>query len=383
MSTLLRADRVVAPDRVLSRGWVAVEDDRIVAVGEGPPTDEAGVIGPAVDLGDAMVVAGFVDIHVHGGGGATFGTGAEQDRRAIAFHRRHGTTTLQASLVSAPVDQLVRQVRDLAELVADGDLAGVHLEGPWLSPARRGAHDPRFLRDPDPHDVEALLGASPGAVGMVTLAPELRGGLDAVRAVVAAGARAAVGHTDADYGTVRAAREAGASVATHLFNAMPPLGHRSPGPVTALLDDPGCVVELICDGVHLHPAVVHLAVAHAGAGRVALITDAMAAAGVGDGDFRLGSLAVRVTDGVARLVDGGAIAGSTLTMDAAFRYVVDVVGVDPVSASAMASAVPAAVLGLDGDRGRLAAGQRADLVVLSPDLQVRRVMLAGAWVADT
>ncbi len=372
---LLGGARVVAADAILSPGWIDVRGDRIFAVGSGSAP------GPVdVDLAGTTVVPGFVDMHVHGGGGGSF-TSADVDLDGAAvtaaLHRSHGTTTMMASLVTAPLDALRRAVAGLSELVDDGLLAGVHLEGPWLSPGHRGAHDPALLRDPVPAEVAGLL--SSGRVRMVTLAPELPGGLAAVRQCVDAGVIAAVGHTDATYATTLDALAAGASVGTHLFNAMPPLHHRKPGPVVALSESPQTTVELIADGVHVHPAVLRLVVRAVGPDRVALVTDAMAATGAGDGDYRLGSLAVRVDGGVARLVEGGAIAGSTLTMDSAFRYVVTHCDVSLGDAARMTAGTPARTLGL-ADRGVVAAGLRADLVVLDKDLRVKSVMTAGHWV---
>jgi N-acetylglucosamine-6-phosphate deacetylase len=215
---------------------------------------------------------------------------------------------------------------------------------------------------------------------MVTIAPELPGALTAIRDIVDAGAVAAVGHTDADHEITRAALDAGATVATHLFNAMRPVHHREPGPVLALLEDPRARVELIADGVHLHPAALRHAGTVAGPDRTVLVTDAMAAAGTGDGDYQLGSLQVRVTEGVARLASGGAIAGSTLTMEAAFRGAVQTCGLLVADAARAAATTPAAIIGLS-ERGQLRAGHRADLVVLDESLTVAGVMRAGQWLA--
>jgi N-acetylglucosamine-6-phosphate deacetylase len=320
-------------------------------------------------------------VHCHGGGGADHASGTAEDvGRAVAWHRRHGTTTTLASLVTAPLEELADTVRRLAPLVADGVIAGVHLEGPFLSRQHCGAHDPWLLVPPERHALDRLLTAAPGAVRMVTLAPELPGGLDAVRAVVDAGAVAAVGHTDADYDTTRAAIDAGARAATHLFNGMPPVHHRAPGPVVALLEDPRVTVELINDGVHLHPATLRSVVGCTGSGRAALVTDAISASGVGEGLHRLGTLAVVVRDGVARLHQGGSLAGSTLTMDGALRRAVYDVGLPVEVAVTMASTTPARLIGM-GDRvGALAAGLDADLVVLDADFGVERVMAKGDWV---
>jgi N-acetylglucosamine-6-phosphate deacetylase len=285
-----------------------------------------------------------------------------------------------ASLVSAPHHELVRQVGMLAELVDDGLLGGIHLEGPWLAPGQRGAHAPDALRDPHPEEIEELLRAGRGTVRMVTLAPERPGGLDAVRQLAAAGVKVAVGHTDADYEQTREAVEAGATVATHLFNAMPAVHHRRPGPVPALLEDERVTVEVVADGLHVHPAILRWVLRTAGPARVALVTDAMSAAGVGDGRYRLGGLPVDVRRGVARLSDG-TIAGSLATSAQLFATARKALGDDDEAlraASRICSATPAAALGLEG-RGALEAGRRADLVLV-PHQGPVAVMSAGSWI---
>jgi N-acetylglucosamine-6-phosphate deacetylase len=372
---VLAGATVVTAEATLEPGWVGIRGERLVAVEPGAPPRPADLT-----LTGQVVVPGFVDAHVHGGGGASYTSGDPGEaRRAAALHLRHGTTTTIASLVTAEIGELERQVSVLADLVEDGALGGIHLEGPWLSPAHRGAHDPTQLRPPEREDVRRLLTAGRGAIRMVTIAPELDGGLDAVRQVVDAGAVAAIGHTDASYDQTRAALDAGATVATHLFNAMRPVHHREPGPIIAVLEDRRARVEFIADGVHLHPAVLRNAARAAGPARTMLVTDAMAAAGAPDGDYRLGSLDVRVIAGVARLTAGGAIAGSTLTMDAAFRHGVMAGGMSLPEAARATSTTPARALGLAG--ASLRAGERADLVVLGSALTVTRVMRAGAWVS--
>ncbi|MFJ3217947.1 N-acetylglucosamine-6-phosphate deacetylase, partial [Kitasatospora sp. NPDC086801] len=216
----------------------------------------------------------------------------------------------------------------------------------------------------------------------VTLAPELPGGLDSVRMLADLGVIAAVGHTDSEYATTLEAIDAGASVATHLFNAMPGIAHRAPGPIVALLEDERVTVELINDGVHLHPSVLDLAYGTAGASRVALITDAMGAAGMGDGRYPLGPLQVEVRDGVAMLPDGSSIAGSTLTLDVAFKRSVTVNGLTLDQAVESLSATPARLLGLADSIGSLEAGKHADLVVLdSAGYDLVAVMRRGRWIA--
>jgi N-acetylglucosamine-6-phosphate deacetylase len=373
---ILTAAQVVTPARILAPGWLLLDGDRIVEVGEGAPPRPADV-----DLGSVTVTPGFVDLHVHGGGGASFDTGtADAADVAAAAHLAHGTTSMAASLVTDTPDRMADAVRELALLVDDGRLAGIHLEGPWLSPRRSGAHQPGALTHPAPAAIEALLTAGSGAVRMVTLAPELPGGVDAVRRLDDAGVLVAIGHTDATYDEARAAIDAGARLGTHLFNAMRPLHHRDPGPVGALLDAP-VDVELIADGVHLHPAVLRTVFA-AKPGRCILVTDAMAAAGAPDGDYRLGPMSIEVRDGVARLADGsggGAIAGSTLTMDAAVRFAVRTARLPLLDVVHAASTTPAAAWGLT-DVGAIEAGRRADLVVLDDRLEVVRVMREGAWL---
>ncbi len=373
---LLSAGRVVTPERVLAPGWLRVQGERVAEVGPGAPP------GPVdLELPAATVVPGFVDTHVHGGGGASFDGGDhEAVATAVRAHLVHGTTTMVASLVTASPSSLAESVGRLAQMTDDGLLAGIHLEGPWLSRRYAGAHDPALLADPEPEQVDALLEAGGGHVRMVTLAPELAGGLDAIRRLTAAGVVAAIGHTDATYDEARAALDAGAGVGTHLFNAMRGLHHREPGPVTALLEHPDAHVELVADGVHVHPAVLRLA-ARAKPHRTVLVTDAMAAAAAVDGDYRLGRLTVTVRDGVARLAGTGAIAGSTLTMAAAVRYAVQVARLPLEDVVRGATASPAALLGLERV-GALRPGFDADLVVLDDDLTVQRVMRKGAWVRE-
>ena len=271
-------------------------------------------------------------------------------------------------------------MRALAEATRQGIVAGIHLEGPWLSPGRCGAHDPRLMRDPEPAEIDAVLAAGDGTIRMVTLAPERPGCDWAIRRFLDAGVVVAVGHTDATYEQVCRAVDMGATVGTHLFNAMPPLHHREPGPALALLQDPRVTVELIADGVHVHPAAVRAVIEAAGPGRVAVVTDAIAAAGRDDGAFRLGTVPIDVISGVARVHGTSTIAGSTATMDALFRRVAEP-GSDAALAAAvrMTSTTPARALGLDGV-GELRPGYDANLVVLDRDLRVTAVMVDGDWV---
>jgi N-acetylglucosamine-6-phosphate deacetylase len=377
---LIAAGTVVLDRGVCRPGWLQTSGARIVDCGSGPPPRPADV-----DMPEAVVVPGFVDMHAHGGGGASYTDANDADiLRAAMFHRRHGTTTTLASLVTASPADLLTAVGVLAESTRAGTVAGIHLEGPWLSAARCGAHDPKQLRDPTPAEIDALLAAGGGAIRMVTLAPERAGSSDAITRFVDAGVVVALGHTDANYEQTRHAVELGATVGTHLFNAMRPLHHREPGPALALLEDPHVTVELIADGVHLHPAMLRAVIETAGADRVALVTDATAAAGLGDGEFQLGAVQIDVVERVARVRGTSTIAGSTATMDQLFRAAV-ALGSDRDAALAaavqMTSSTPARALGLD-NVGGLRAGAGANLVVLDGDLQVTGVMAGGEWQAE-
>ncbi|MEU2227947.1 N-acetylglucosamine-6-phosphate deacetylase [Streptomyces sp. NPDC018347] len=369
---MLTGAHVVLPTGTVRNGQLAVDGTRIAA--------EAPAGARRVDVSGHWLLPGFVDIHNHGGGGASFSGTPEDILKAIHTHRAHGTTTLVASTVTDETDLLVHQAGLLSELAEQGEIAGIHFEGPFISPCRKGAHSEALLRDPEPAEVRKLIDAARGQAKMVTLATELPGGIDSVRLLAEHGVIAAIGHTDASYEQTVAAIDAGATVATHLFNAMPALNHRAPGPIAALLQDERVTVELINDGTHLHPAALELAFRHAGADRVAFITDAMDAAGIGDGRYMLGPLEVEVSEGVARLVEGGSIAGSTLTLDRAFRRAVTVDKLSVEDAVTALSANPARLLGLSDRIGSLEPGKDADLVLLDADFELKGVMRRGEWV---
>ncbi|HTL40961.1 MAG TPA: N-acetylglucosamine-6-phosphate deacetylase [Pseudolysinimonas sp.] len=377
MSTLLRGGTAVDERGETADAWLLLDGDTIAAAGTGRDAPTADEI---VDLDGATVVPGFIDLHGHGAGGHAYDDGGAELADALLVHRAHGTTRSIVSVVTAPLAELRERLASIAALcAADPLVLGSHLEGPFLAPARRGAHDPQFLRDPDQATLESLLEAADGTLRQVTLAPELPGGLDAVRQLTDSGVIAAVGHTEADLDQTRAAFEAGARILTHVFNAMPGIHHRDPGPVVAALDDPRVTVELVLDGHHVHPDVAEVVFA-AAPGRVALITDSMAAAAAPDGDYRLGSLNVTVRDGLAVLSGTSTLAGSTLTQDAALRNAVTSVGLPLADAVGALTAAPARALGLAGRLGRLEPGFAADVVVLDDDLQVTAVWAAGVRI---
>jgi len=364
--------KIVTPDGVVE-GTLHIVGDRISGIEPG-----------RIDADGGWLVPGFVDIHCHGGGGHTFTTGdADEARQAAAFHASHGTTTVVASLVSSPFELMRSASAAFAPLVAAGVIGGVHFEGPYLSEACCGAQNPAFLRDPSLAELAALLDAAgPDVIRMMTIAPERAGALDAIEFLASHGIVAAIGHTDATYAQVLAGVAAGATVGTHVFNGMRPPHHRAPGPVYALLRSAGIVCEFVADGVHMAEETLEFATHTVGVGRAALITDAIMATGMPDGEYELGGQAVQVDDGVALLVtsDGsqGSIAGSTLTMDAAFRRTARVTG-SIVGSVAAAATTPARAIGLT-DRGALAVGLRADVVALDTDLNVTTVIRAGAEV---
>ena len=374
---LLEGGRIVTPDGVLSPGWIRLAGDVIDAVGPGDPHEQL----PAVDLRGQWVLPGFVDVHVHGGGGASFTEGtSDQARQAAAFHRGQGSTTMLASLVTAPFAELEARAGLLAGLADDGVIAGLHLEGPFLSPVRRGAQDPRHMIAPDVAVFERLRAAARGHLRVITLAPELPGAFAVIQAATRAGVTVAVGHTDATADVTMAAIDAGATHATHLFNGMRPPHHREPGAVGALLDRDEVTCEVIADGVHLDDIMVRLTARAAGPGRLVLVSDAMAAAGMPDGSYQLGSQRVSVAGGVARLLeDRAAIAGSTATLADVVRHAV-AAGLPVSDVAAAASTTPARVLGLADRTGALSPGLSADLVVCDDDFRPRAVMRHGEWL---
>lgn len=334
-----------------------------------------------LELGESWLVPGYIDPHVHGGGGAQCNTSEPEEIAAVArFHARHGTTGLLATTAAAPVSELCAALEAINRRAVP-NLLGAHLEGPFLNAGQAGAMDPAYFLDPDPGALERLLAAGAGAVRAMTLAPELPGAIEVVRRLAEAGVVASIGHTNASDSDARAAVRAGARAATHVFNAMGTLHHRAPGAVGAALDLPEVSCELICDGVHVGPVAMRLLYRAKGALGTRLVTDASAAAGMPDGTYRLGSRSICVTDGCARTSgEGGTIAGSTLTMERAVQNAVRFLGVGIEEAILISSTNTARLLGLERRKGAIAAGLDADLVVLSETLAVEATMIAGEWV---
>lgn len=371
MTTLVNA-RLGTPTPL--DGWLQIESGVITGFGPGEPPR----VGEVVDVAGQWVLPGFVDTHCHGGGGAALYSGNPDDvLQAARTHLRHGTTTLIASVATMRLDRMLAAAAAIAEAAAP-NIRGIHFEGPFLSPHRRGAQTESALLIPDERVFTQLIEASQGLAVSMTIAPELPGAIDLILRHHQQ-LTFAVGHTDDDGSHTRQAFDAGARTATHLFNAMPPMTHRHPGPVgVALLDDRvGC--ELIADGIHLSPEALTVATRTAGLNRTILVTDAMAATGLGDGDYSYADRHVTVLNGTAKLRNTNTLAGSVHFLSDALANVVRLLHLTPPQAAALVSTNPAHHYGW-ANRGTIAPGNHADLVLLSDDLTVRSVYLAGHLV---
>lgn len=379
MTTVFTSARKLDAAGLIDDFWMVVEGDTIVATGSGTAPDT--VDATVIDLGGRWLTPGFLDLHSHGAGGFSYDDGVDAITSAIATHRAHGTTRSILSLVTNPIAELEAGLDVIAGLAASDPLIlGSHLEGPFLSPQRRGAHNPDHLIDPQPAALDRLLDAARGTLRQVTIAPELPNAFELINVLVENDVVVAIGHTEADFATARRAFDSGARLLTHAFNAMPGIGHRAPGPVVAAFEDPRITLELILDGEHVHPDVAALSFRSA-PGRVALVTDAMAATGSHDGTYLLGSLSVEVHDGVAHLAGTESLAGSTLTQDRALWVAVERAKTAPVAAVEALTLTPARVLGLEKRHGLLAPGFVADAVQLDAQWTAERVWANGVPVA--
>ncbi|MEV7604762.1 amidohydrolase family protein [Paenarthrobacter sp. NPDC089322] len=393
---------LVSDGVVVEDGLLAIEGDRIAYAGpsEGFSVDDFEGFQGAIRLGvpsGSFLLPGLVDVHCHGGNGGDFPGGEEASaRKAVDFLHRSGTTTLLASMVTAPREDLLRGIELYVKLADEGLVAGIHLEGPFLSHARCGAQNPDYLLEPDLDLMDELVGAAAGKLATMTYAPELPGAGALVDLMTSHGVTPSLGHTDCDDATaaasLAAAREGLESAGfdgvsslptvTHLFNGMPPMHHRAPGPVAACLrtaQEGKAVVELIADDTHLDPSTVATVFQLVGAANIVLVTDSMAAAGLSDGSYMLGPSPVTVSNGVATLDATGSIAGGTATLLEVVRKTV-AAGVPLPEAVCSATAVPAAVLGLSDEVGGLRRGLRADVVMTDQELGLTGVMRNGNWL---
>lgn len=376
----------ILPDQELPDSLVLLEGERIARV-EPFADDRVPAGARRYDARGALVLPGLIDTHVHGTHGDDVMTcGEEGLRRICARFPRYGVTSWLPSTIAALHEELLRAVECCASVAATphegAQIAGIHVEGPYINLQRKGAQPAEGIRDPNLDEMEELLDAAEGGVRIVTLAPELPGAHELIRMLVREGVIASIGHTDATYDEALVAVDAGASHATHLFNAMRPLHHRDPGVIAACLNEPEIVAEVIPDGIHLHPHIVRLALRTKGPDGVALITDAFSATGLPDGEYGLGPHRVRVAGPLCTLADG-TIAGSILTMERAVTNAVAFAGVSLVDAVRMASLVPARLAACSHRTGSLEAGKDADVTVLSRDGLCLSTWVRGRQVWET
>lgn len=379
--------QIVTPSGVLERGSMLIEDGLIVEVSAGslsgsasPSTDLFSI--PVIDAQGDWIIPGFIDVHVHGGAGHDFmDADAEGILEITKFHSAHGTTSLLATTLSASREDLTAVLERISTYKAApmpySQVVGVHLEGPFVNVKWKGAQNPDYIIPPQPEWLDEWVRCYPGLVKIQTLAPESEGALAYIEKLSSYGIVPSCGHTDATYEQIIAAADHGLRHAVHTFNAMKPLHHREPGTVGAVLTDDRITAEVIADGYHVHPAGIKLITRAKGAHNVILVTDAMSAAGMPDGDYELGGLPVQMTCGVARLKGENNLAGSTLTMIEAFRYLIREIGVTVEEASRMASANPARQLGIHDDTGMLEAGKSADILQLNASLELQNIWIKG------
>jgi N-acetylglucosamine-6-phosphate deacetylase len=382
MKTAITAAHLFRPTDVVEHPVVVVEDDRIVTVG---PRSEislpAGI--RSHDFPDAILAPGFIDIHIHGGSGHDV---MEKDDSALAVIERgmlkHGVTGYLATTVTAPLPATLKSLEHLGKAArnarnAGATLLGIHLEGPFISHAKRGVHPPENLLRPSPQLLRQLSEAANGTVRMMTIAPELEGSLETIAEATKLGIQSSLGHSNATFAEANAGIAAGARHATHTFNAMRPLDHREPGIVGAVLTDDRLTADLIADGLHVAPSVIKLFLSAKGTDRAILITDAISATGMPDGRYKLGGFEVEVRGDRCDL--DGKLAGSVLTLDRAVRNVMSFVPLTLQESVKLATLNPARRLGIQEMRGMLAPGRIADLIVLTSSGSVKATMAAGKW----
>jgi N-acetylglucosamine-6-phosphate deacetylase len=377
-SLILYNVRIVTPEGILENGWIKLTEGRIEALGNGASVPSGDL--ETIDGDGGWVLPGFIDVHVHGGAGHDFMDANDEGLVEITkFHASHGTTSILATSLTASRDELTDIIARVSRFMAGpmpyAQVLGVHLEGPFVSEQWKGAQNPDYILPPQPEWLEEWVRLYPGVIRIQTLAPETEGAFDYIERLSKHGIVPACGHTDATYDQIIAAADRGLRHAVHTFNAMRPYHHREPGTVGAVLTDDRIFTEVIADGHHVHAAGIQLLCRAKGAERVILVTDAMAAAGMPDGDYQLGELPVTMECGIARLTKSGNLAGSTLTMIAALRHMVREIGVSIVDASRMASGNPARQLGIDHITGTLEVGKRADVLLLDDQLEIKQVWI--------
>jgi len=380
----LTADRLFTPLDIIENPFVLIEDGRVTEIGSRANRS----IPPQArhhDLPGAVLSPGFVDIHIHGAAGYDVMQSDAAGLSAVAaLLAKHGVTSYFPTTVTASDEATLKALESLAGAIeraandrncAGARPLGIHLEGPFLSHARRGVHPPEDLREPTLTRFERFWQAARGHIKMMTIAPELPGALEVIAEAARRGVCVSLGHSDADFAATLRGIEAGGRHATHTFNAMRALGHRDPGILGAVLTDTRISADIIADGIHSDPAIVRMFLKLKGSEQSVLITDGMAATGMPDGRYRLGPLEVEVKDG--RCMSNGSLAGSVLTMDRAVRNVMAFAGWTLASAVRLATRNPAQAAGIGGHTGTLAPGAAADIVVLSPTGEVLQTILGG------
>jgi N-acetylglucosamine-6-phosphate deacetylase len=378
------AKEIITPETIIPQGVVLVEGKKILQVGSRSTVRVADDEFEMLHFEGQTLVPGFIDVHIHGGQGRDVMEGSLEAIEVVSkFLAAHGTTSYLATTVTASPIVTIQAVENLGKLISQDTggarVLGLHLEGPFISQEKRGVHPSEHIRPPSTRIFDELVKMSNNQVKLITLAPETPGGLDFIRHIRAKGILVSLGHSNATGEVARQAIQAGASNATHTFNAMRNFNHREPGILGAVLTDSRIWAELIADGVHVDPVAIQMLLKCKGPRRILLITDALSAAGMPDGDYQLGSLPIRVSEGVCRSREG-VLAGSTLTQDRALRNIVSWTGLPLEEAVYMVSRNPAESVGVSGFKGSIQAGYDADLVLLNYDLSVQATVCEGAFV---
>ena len=384
MRIFLHGGTLITPYETLPDHDLVIEDGLIASMYPASQGQEVSGEGSHIDAKGLWVIPGLIDLHVHGSAGSdTMDSTPEAIQTMADFFVRHGVTSYLPTTITAPLqatNAAIQNVISMAQPQAGARHLGVHLEGPYIGSQYRGAQPEEWLRSPDPHEYERWF--EMGSIRLIALAPELPGTIELIERGTRQGIRFSVGHSSANYEQVIQAADHGLNQATHTFNGMTGLHHREPGAAGAVLTDDRIYAEIIVDGIHLHPAVVKLVVRAKGIDRTILVTDAIRATGLADGDYDLGGhQKVQVRDGIAR-TSRGSLAGSTLAMDAALRNVMRFAGLSINDALRMATTTPAEAMGLSSCKGIIQPGADADLALVDPDLNVHATIINGALVYD-
>lgn len=381
--TIILTGNVVTPSKLIKDGSVIVEKGKIASV-KNRKYNTAGTDAEIIDAGDGFIVPGFIDLHVHGGGGFDVMDGSCGAVKEIAkVHCRHGTTAFLATTMTMSKDKILKSLEAVSEAFIKGtgtaEVLGVHLEGPYINPLKKGAQKEEDIRNASIEELIEFNEASGNLIRIVSLAPEMPGAIELIKWLGRHDIIASVAHSDATYTQMLEGIEAGLTHVTHIFNAMRGFDHREPGVAGAALFAPGLTVEMIADGIHLHPLAMKLVTTVKDKEKIILITDAMRAAGKADGTYNLGGQEVFVSQGNARLKDG-TLAGSVLTLDSAVRNMIKVAGISLEEAIGMVTINPAVCLGIEDSKGSLEPGRDADIVILDEKLEVNATIIKGKVV---